>query len=96
MDYKKLLKSVQPKLNFSFSNVVLMYEVDYIDVKEHDKSNTYHKCTVNFKRLSGDQKYSVANKVLLGVLHNEIREINKYMGEIYFSFDVNEDLDLCK
>lgn len=95
MDYKRLLKSVKPKLNFSFSDIVLEYDIDYVEVKDK-LSDSYFRGIVNFTRISGDKKYTVANKVLLTVLHNDIVEIKKYMGDKYFSFTVNEDLDICK
>jgi len=105
MDYKKLLKSVKPKINFTFSDIILVYDVEYknVSASKHriagyriDDEHLFHDCVVNFKRISGDKKYTVANKVLLTVLHTEISEIRKYMGDRYFSFRVDEELDICK
>ncbi len=95
MDYKKLLTSVLPQINYNVGNLKLIYNVEYIDVNEtvHVGSS---KCVVKFNRVDENKQYSVANKVLCGTLNNDYYEISKYLGNVHFMFLTEEDADLCK
>lgn len=93
MDYKKLLKSVLPKIIYKVGETNLVYEVRYVKIKTVDRKS--HAIDVTFHRVDENKKYSVAKKVLCRTLQDEYGKISKYLADSRVLFLIREGHDVC-
>ena len=93
MDYKKLLKSVLPKIIYKVGDTNLIYEISYVDIKTVD--GKAHAIDVAFNRVDENKKYSVAKHVLCRTLQDEYGKISKYLADFRVLFLIREGHDVC-
>jgi len=95
MDYKRLLEKIKPTIQFNYGDEVIEYKINYENISQDNLDlGGRFKFRIKFLRLTGNEKITVANKVLLSILRVEYHEMQKYLGNNYFDFMV-EEIDVC-
>lgn len=98
VDYLKILSSVIPEITYNYPNPEgTRYKVDYTSVVVYtdDQGKEIIKGIVKFDRVSGYNKITIANKVLVGCLISEIADKAKYLGLGGCSIRIIGDYDRC-
>jgi len=97
-DYLKILNLVIPTIKYSYPREEgTIYKVDYESVVHYtdDSGKDVIKGIVKFERISGYNKITIANKVLLECLYSEIWDKAKYIGLSGCAIRIIGDYDKC-